>query len=250
MSDAIERARQIAKKVLAGEYDPLLACREIAMMKDDLAAVPDDVMTGFRAIDSEVDGLPLGPERAYWDKEALREKDLSAANYREQVREGIEEDLRALLSHLLRIAITLDYQLHPLSRDHPDRDLATADATDLRYRLFLGNVFFRVGEADFSASWGWVPVLDFALGLEYVARELRHGMMEAEFDFTESESTIRFRRDDEDVLISASYTSHRAVVNLEHLVDAVRVFRKRVIDDLSQLHPQLRMNSTIRNYTD
>ena len=98
MSEAVKRARQIAKKVLAGEYDPLLACREIAMMKEDLMVVPADVMVGFGAIDSEVDGLPLGHERAYWDKEALREKDLGAARSREQARKGIEEDFRALLA--------------------------------------------------------------------------------------------------------------------------------------------------------
>ena len=97
MSEPIQRARQIAKKVLAGEYDPLLACREIVMMKEDLTVVPDEVMTGFRGIDSEVDGLPLGHERAYWDKEALRENDLIATKYREQVREAILEDLRMLL---------------------------------------------------------------------------------------------------------------------------------------------------------
>jgi hypothetical protein len=97
MSESIQRARQIAKKVLAGEYDPLLACREIAMMKEDLTVVPDEVMTGFRGIDSEVDGLPLGHERAYWDKQALHEKDTIAANYREQVREAILEDMRMLL---------------------------------------------------------------------------------------------------------------------------------------------------------
>lgn len=97
MSEPIQRARQIAKKVLAGEYDPLLACREIVMMKEDLTVVPDEVMTGFRGIDSEVDGLPLGHERGYWDKEALREKDFIATKYREQVREAILEDLRMLL---------------------------------------------------------------------------------------------------------------------------------------------------------
>lgn len=67
------------------------------MMKEDLTVVPDEVMTAFRGIDSEVDGLPLGHERAYWDKEALREKDLEATKYREQVREAILEDLRMLL---------------------------------------------------------------------------------------------------------------------------------------------------------
>ena len=83
--------------MLAGEYDPLLACREIAMMKEDLTSLPDDVMMGFRGIDSEVDGLPLGPERAHWNKEVLREKDLAATKYRDQVLESILEDLRLLL---------------------------------------------------------------------------------------------------------------------------------------------------------
>jgi hypothetical protein len=94
MSDAIQRARQIAKKVLAGEYDPLLACREIMDIKDQL---PDGLTTGFRGVDSEIDGWPLGAERAYWDSEALHEKDLISARYREEVRKQIEDDLRVLL---------------------------------------------------------------------------------------------------------------------------------------------------------
>lgn len=98
MSESIQRARQIAKNVLTNEYDPLLACREIVMMKADLTVVPDEVMTALRGIDSEVDGLPLGHERAYWDKEALREKDIIAQKYRDQVRESILEDLRILLA--------------------------------------------------------------------------------------------------------------------------------------------------------
>jgi len=36
MTDAVERARQIANKVLGGQYDPLLACREIADMREQL----------------------------------------------------------------------------------------------------------------------------------------------------------------------------------------------------------------------
>jgi hypothetical protein len=142
--------------------------------------------------------------------------------------------------------ITLDYRLSALTGDRPDRDLETATEGDLRFRLFVGDVVFRVGDADFSAYWGWVPVLDFALGLEYVARELGQGQQEAEFDFTESESTIRFQRDGGDVFVSASYAPHRTIVNLQDLVNAVRIFRKRVVDDLSLTHPQLRMNPTIR----
>jgi hypothetical protein len=143
--------------------------------------------------------------------------------------------------------ITLDYKLSSPPGDRTDRELVSASESELRYSLFLGDVVFRVGDADFSANWGWVPVLDFALGLEHAARELLQGKEEAEFEFTESDSAIRFQRDDGDVFISASYAPHRTVANLEDLVKAVRAFRKRVVDDLSLIHPQLRMNSTMRN---
>jgi hypothetical protein len=73
---AIERARQIAKKVLEGQYDPLLACRELDDIREELPGVANEVMDVFVAVASEVDGIPLGPERAYWNVESLRKKDL------------------------------------------------------------------------------------------------------------------------------------------------------------------------------
>jgi hypothetical protein len=97
MIDAVQRARQIAKNVLGGQHDPLLACREIADIREQLLAVADDVMDVFVAVASEVDGIPLGPERSYWNIEALRKKDLDAAEYRAQVRSIVADALRALL---------------------------------------------------------------------------------------------------------------------------------------------------------
>lgn len=44
MAEAVERARQIAKTVLEGEYDPLLACRELVDLRGELTAVADEVM--------------------------------------------------------------------------------------------------------------------------------------------------------------------------------------------------------------
>jgi hypothetical protein len=97
MSEATERAREIAKKVLAGQYDPLLACRELIDLREQLPGMADEVMDVFRAVDSEVDGLPIGPERAHWNTESLRVKDLEAANYRERVRSQVAAALRELL---------------------------------------------------------------------------------------------------------------------------------------------------------
>lgn len=60
------------------------------------------------------------------------------------------------------MTITLDYRLSPFWNKETDRaDLSSADASDLHYKLFLGDMVFRIGESDFSAPWGWVPVLVF-----------------------------------------------------------------------------------------
>jgi hypothetical protein len=142
--------------------------------------------------------------------------------------------------------VTLDYRLVPQANDVADRALDSASEDDIRYRLFLGDVVFRVGEADFSAIWGWVPVLDFAMGLEHVVRDLLRGHKEAEFEFTESDSTIRFERDEGDVFVSATYAPRRAVVTLETLAGAVRTFRTQVLNDLLMAHPTLRLNATVR----
>src|SRR5262245_42347331 len=98
MANAIARARKTAKMVLEDQYDPLLACRELADLREELSAVlPRDVLNLFAAVSSEVDDLPIGPERAYWAEDVLRAKDLQAANYREQVRGEVEKALWALL---------------------------------------------------------------------------------------------------------------------------------------------------------
>lgn len=98
MTDAVERLRRIAKDVIGGQYDPLLACREIADVREQLMAVADEVMDVFVAVASEVDGLPIGPERAHWTAESLRVKDLQAADYRAQVGSRVAEALRAFLA--------------------------------------------------------------------------------------------------------------------------------------------------------
>ena len=97
MNEATERARDIAKKVLARQYDPLLACRELIDPREQLPVMADEVMDVFRAVDSEVDGLPIGPERAHWNTESLRVNDLQAADYRERVRGQVADALRELL---------------------------------------------------------------------------------------------------------------------------------------------------------
>lgn len=98
MTDAVEHARRIAKNVLADQYDPLLACREIADIREQLPAFAHEVMDVFVAVASELDGLPIGPERAHWTAESLRVKDQEATSYRAQVGGQVAEALRGLLA--------------------------------------------------------------------------------------------------------------------------------------------------------
>jgi hypothetical protein len=128
--------------------------------------------------------------------------------------------------------------------------LRAATDSELRYDLFLGNVVFRIGDADFSADWGWVPVLDFALGLEHAIGELLRGRRIVEFEFTESERVIQFQRQNDDIVVSASYAPYGADIALGELADAMRSFRKQVIEDLSSRYPALRMNSAMRRITE
>jgi hypothetical protein len=98
VTDAIACARQIAKRVLDDQYDPLLACRDLVDIREQLlSTVSAEVMDVFVAVESGVQDLPIGPGRAHWAEASLRVKDKQAANYREQVRNRIEGALRAFL---------------------------------------------------------------------------------------------------------------------------------------------------------
>jgi hypothetical protein len=96
-SRAVKRAKEIAHKTLLGNYDLLLACRDIADIRRDLPLVADDLIDTFVGVASEVDDLPLGPERTYWAAEALGPKDARAENYRGRIRLVVVDALQKLL---------------------------------------------------------------------------------------------------------------------------------------------------------
>lgn len=96
----MERAKEIARRVLGEGYDPLLACRDLAQLRKRLPEVADEIMDTFVGVASEVDDLPIGCEREHWAVAALKSKDAEAADYREQVRAVVEDSLRQLLMSL------------------------------------------------------------------------------------------------------------------------------------------------------
>lgn len=140
--------------------------------------------------------------------------------------------------------IKLDYALSP-SWNEKTRSVALESAEEwvLRYDCFLGDVIFLVYEVDLSARWGWVPILDFALGLDAIVGSFGGEDAGAEvFEFTESDATVTFRRDGDAVEIEASYVPGTARVAYEDLQTAVKRFMIRVLDDLARDHPELTRN--------
>jgi hypothetical protein len=92
-----ERAREIARRTLDGDYDLLLACRDLASLRPGIPCVADNLMDVFVGVASEIDGLPIGAERRHWAAEALKSKDARVVDYRERVRSGVMTALQKLL---------------------------------------------------------------------------------------------------------------------------------------------------------
>ncbi|HWI21082.1 MAG TPA: hypothetical protein VNT22_00550 [Baekduia sp.] len=138
------------------------------------------------------------------------------------------------------LMITLDFKLS--AEWHPyDIDLRTTDALELRYDAFLGDVVFRIDEHDFSAQWGWVPVLDFALALRTIAERIATSEHEL-FEFTESGATIDFRRQGALITVSSSYSQAIATVALAEMTEATADHLQEVVARLVKSYPAVAEN--------
>ncbi len=130
-----------------------------------------------------------------------------------------------------------------VASDHLGSDFSweTVPEWVLRYECFLGDVTFKIDNVDFSTHWGWVPVLDFALGLSSALDGWKSGKSGI-FEFTESEAFIRCSRSDHMVEVSASYSPGIARVPFEEIRAVVRDFVDRLADRLRKEHPGLKSN--------
>jgi len=144
--------------------------------------------------------------------------------------------------------IELDYTLSPSwKRSWEALNLAEASETDLLYRALLGDIIFKVDSNDFSAKWGWIPVIHFAASLRRIVGELeKRDGAETAFEFTESDAALHFKRAGNEVLISASYSPGEARVSLSKLTADVEFFCHRVGSQLSQQFPVLHNNKSFQ----
>ena len=146
--------------------------------------------------------------------------------------------------------IRLDYRLSDEWRNKAATfDWVTADETSLRYRALTGDQIFVIGDVDFSAPWGWVPLLDFAAGLVAIARRLREGAPECAFEFTESDAKLEFSaRDGAASLRSNYYPGQTAVVSVDDLDEAARAYAARLLREAISLYPALGKNASLKSW--
>jgi hypothetical protein len=141
--------------------------------------------------------------------------------------------------------IEIDYRLSPpWNEGKATLDLAAADEMELRYHAFPGDQILRIDGVDFSAAWGWVPLLDFAAALTHAATHVATTREEA-VGFTENEARIVLRSKGPRVTLSCSYADGEATVGQRELAEAARRYAARLRDALSQQFPGLRRNRSL-----
>ena len=143
------------------------------------------------------------------------------------------------------MGVHLAYRLSPTYTFHPTHPSRVSES-DLRYRVFTGDIEFVVGDCDFGTSWGWVPILDFAAAMLHLLRNLTD-VSPTLFELTESESTISFRRDHDLVVISTSYVDCVATCTYSEVASEADRFARDVIRGLIEAEPEFENAPRFRN---
>ena len=136
----------------------------------------------------------------------------------------------------------LDFRLN----EDRETDWSSVTEEDLRYRVALGNLIFRVGEKDFSAAWEWIPLADLAASFGEIVRKLESGSRSETFEFTESDAWIRFEKKEGKVVVSTSYGEGVGEIPVSQLAEAVKAFRERLHAELVRRHPHAAHNPAVR----
>lgn len=97
---------------------------------------------------------------------------------------------------------------------------------------------------DFTADWGWVPLIDFAASMVNIIEELSQSEVgKSIFEFTESDATITFEKLGKELRITCTYAPGQITVPFASFEDAVRNFTARLRKDQVTRHPPLRENA-------
>ncbi|MFN5103591.1 MAG: hypothetical protein ACOVQH_03805 [Burkholderiaceae bacterium] len=140
--------------------------------------------------------------------------------------------------------IHLDFSISPEWEETVDLEsLDSMDEGDLRYSAVLGDIVLEFGNGNANTNWGWIPLLDWAEALRLIRDELGSSTStEATFEFTESDSTIRFKRTNDNVNVEASYAEAVGECSFDAFSREVDRFRHAVFQAAKDRYPSLGNN--------
>jgi hypothetical protein len=95
---SLGRAKIIAVQALRGEIHMFWACIKISNELINLQNFPREITVIFAGIASEIDGLPIGDERQYWDPAALLEQDNETERYLAEVGPTLRKAMEKLIA--------------------------------------------------------------------------------------------------------------------------------------------------------
>jgi len=147
------------------------------------------------------------------------------------------------------MTININYQLS-LGFQPENLDFARMDESDLRYGFFTGSVRFCGRDVTLRFDWGWIPLIDFAICLSDIGRNLSQTETGIEeFTFTESDDTISFKRFNDLLQIEASTSDQIVYTTSSEFQNAVVNFCNRVFLDAISRYPDLRKDKWFgKNY--
>src|ERR1044071_4882483 len=129
------------------------------------------------------------------------------------------------------------------------QDVTKADEISLRYNLFLGSLIFKKENNSISIDWGWIPLLDFALCALTICNDLVQKIRgEAEFEFTETDAKIIFKRDRDAVRITTSFSTEILEMDFKDFQKAITKFYKDVVFGVLEKNQVLKNNPTFLEY--
>jgi hypothetical protein len=120
-------------------------------------------------------------------------------------------------------------------------DPDTADLGDLRYCIFLGDVVLKIDDQDFSALWGWIPLLDFSISLVCMLRNLPDSGIEV-YEFTESVAELRLTMAKSSVEVTCNYADAIAQVAYDDFRQEAERYGSAVFDAAVTSIPGLARN--------
>lgn len=133
----------------------------------------------------------------------------------------------------------LEERPDPVGWEHR-RDPASASRGELLWHFFPGDIFIRVDDNCWETNLGWVPLLHFALSLTDVYARIGIAEdAEAEYNFTESDDEIGFRRSGDIVTISPRSDDFKESCTLLEFRLAAGRFIKDILGDIGTRFPSI-----------